>query len=227
MALIVTPEVANRIENIKPINNRMARMTVNFGREKAIFVILYAPQQERTDEEKEEFFGNVQTEIGNIKSNKEFIVMGDLNGHVGTTGTRYEQSIGHQGIGESNAEGKRILDFCVRNNLAVMNIYYQHKESHKWPLYGWNSIKGTFDKQSQIDLFLSSTKSRIRNVKAIPSVSLDSDHRLVLMTTKYRVQKSRPSVKQKRVDLQKLKDCSDETKNITKKISHVKPSGEV
>ena len=48
----------------------MAHMTVNFGREKAILVILFAPQQERTDEEKEEFFGNVQTEIGNIKSNK-------------------------------------------------------------------------------------------------------------------------------------------------------------
>ena len=61
MALVVTPEVANRIEDVKPINNRMAHMTVNFGRGKAIFMILYAPQQGRTDEEKEEFFGNVQT----------------------------------------------------------------------------------------------------------------------------------------------------------------------
>ena len=142
--------------------------------------------------------------------------MGDLNGHVGTTRTRYEQSIGHQGIGESNAEGKRILDFCVRNNLAVMNTYHQHKEAHKWTWYGWNSIKGTFDKQSQIDMFLSSNKSRIRNVKAIPSVSLDSDYRLVLMTTKYRVQKSRPSVKQKRVDLQKFKDCSERDRKYHK-----------
>ena len=57
------------------------------------------------------------------------------------------------------------------------------------------------DQQSQIDMFLSSNNNSIRNVKAIPSVSLDSDHRLVLMTTKYRVQKCRPSVKQKRVDL--------------------------
>ena len=120
-------------------------MTVNFGREKAIFVILYAPQLGKTDEEKE----------------------GDLNGHVGTTRTGYEQAIGHQGIGESNAEGKRIVDFCVRNNLAVMNTYYQHKEAHKWVWYGWNSIKGTYDKQSQIDLFLSSNKNRIRNVKTL------------------------------------------------------------
>ena len=89
----------------------------------------------------------------------------------------------------SNAEGKRILDFCVRNNLAVMNTDYQHKEAHKWTWYGWNSIKEAYDNQSQIDLFLSSNINRIRNVKAIPSVSLDSDHRLVLMTTKYRVQK--------------------------------------
>ena len=38
VALIVTPEVANRIEDFKPINNRMAHMRVNFGREKAIFM---------------------------------------------------------------------------------------------------------------------------------------------------------------------------------------------
>ena len=98
VALRVTPEVADRIEDFKPINNRMAHMTVNFGREKAIFVIMYAPQQGRTDEENEEFFGNVQTEIDNITGNKEVIVMGDLNGHVGTTITGYEQAIGHQGI---------------------------------------------------------------------------------------------------------------------------------
>ena len=70
-------------------------------------MILYAPQQGRTDEEKEEFFGNVQTEIDNIKSNKEVIVMGDLNGHVGTTRTGYGQAIGHQGIGESKKKKKK------------------------------------------------------------------------------------------------------------------------
>ena len=53
--------------------------------------------------------------------------MGDLNWHVGTTRTGFERVIGHQGIEESNAEGKRILDFWVRNNLAVMNTYYQLK----------------------------------------------------------------------------------------------------
>ena len=99
---------------------------------------------------------------------------------------------------------------------SLMNTYFQHKEAHKWTWYGWNSIKGTYDQQSQIDLFLSSNKTRIRNVKAIPSVSLDSDHRLVLTTTRYRVQKCRPSLKQKRVDLQKLKDCSERDRKYHK-----------
>ena len=50
------------------------------------------------------------------------------------------------------------------------------------------------------------------------------------MTTRYRLQKCRPSVKQKRVDLQKLKDCSERdnfAEHITTKISHIKPTGEV
>ena len=59
---------------------------------------------------------------------------------------------------------------------------------------------------------------------------MDSDHRLVLTSTKYSVQKCRPSVKQKRVNLQKLRDCSERdnlAENITTKISHIKPTGEV
>ncbi len=52
VALIVTPEVANRIEDFKPINNRVALMTVNYGREKDIFMILDAPQHGRTEEER-------------------------------------------------------------------------------------------------------------------------------------------------------------------------------
>ena len=99
VSLVVIPEVANRIEDFKPINNKMAHMTVSFGREKAIFMILYAPQQGRTDEEQQEFVGNVQTEIDNIKNHKEVIAMGDLNGLVGTTRRGYEQAIEHQGIG--------------------------------------------------------------------------------------------------------------------------------
>ena len=38
--------------DFKPVNNMMAHMSVNFGREKAIFIILYAPQQGRTEEQK-------------------------------------------------------------------------------------------------------------------------------------------------------------------------------
>ena len=50
------------------------------------------------------------------------------------------------------------------------------------------------------------------------------------MTTKYKVQKCRPSVKQKRVDLPKLTDCSERdnfAEHITTKISHIKPTGGV
>ena len=52
----------------------------------------------------------------------------------------------------------------------------------------------------------------------------------VVITTKYRVHKCRPSVKQKRVDLQTLMDCRERdnfAENTTTKISHIKPTEEV
>ena len=89
---------------------------------------------------------------------------------------------------------QRIFDLtCISNTLAV--ACYKHL------LRTWYK-KVTHDKQSHIDLFLSSNNKRIRSVKSIgplPSVSLWTQ----VMTWKRIAQKSRSSVKPKRADFQK------------------------
>ena len=72
VALIVTPDVANMVDDFKPINNRMAHTTVNFGREKAIVMIRYDPQQGILNEEKEEFFG-IQQKLITLKTKKKLL----------------------------------------------------------------------------------------------------------------------------------------------------------
>ena len=177
-------------------------MKLRLNNTKVIVVTVYAPQQGRPEEEKEQFYQKLQHQIYSIRTDEEEIVMGDLNGHIGTQREGYEQVMGYHGIGNRNDEGERVLDFCNVNHMKIMNTFFQHRPSHKYTWYGWNNDKQKYDRQTQIDLFLTTNHRFVTNTKAIPSVSLDSYHRLVVMNTKYKYTAIRPAEKKKRVRVQ-------------------------
>ena len=68
-----------------------------------------------------------------------------------------------------------------------MNTFYQHRENHKWTLYRWNNQRQDYTDRSMIDLFLTNQESIINAVKAVPSLSLDADHRLVMAKLKIKI----------------------------------------
>lgn len=53
-------------------------------------------------------------------------------------------------VGEMNADGKLLVDLCLRDELAIINKYYEHQESHKWSWYRWNSEAGRYTVKSMI-----------------------------------------------------------------------------
>ena len=117
--------------------------------------------------------------------------------------------MGYHGIGSRNGEGERVLDFCNVNHMKIMNTFFQHRPSHQYTWYGWNNEKQKYDRQTQIDLFLTTNHRFVTNTKAIPSVSLDSDHRLVVMNTKYKYTAIRPAEKKKRVRIRELNNSKE------------------
>ena len=56
-------------------------MKLRLNNAKVIVVTVYAPQQGRPEEEKEQFYQKLQQEIDSVRTDEEVIVMGDLNGH--------------------------------------------------------------------------------------------------------------------------------------------------
>ncbi|XP_076039470.1 uncharacterized protein LOC143024543 [Oratosquilla oratoria] len=107
-------------------------------------------------------------------------------------------------MGDMNEDGNRIIDFCVRNNMSIMNTFKQ-QETHKWTWYSWNHIQGEYTQKSMIDLALSSRKSLIHEVKSIPSLSLDSDHRAVVAKVNITIPPHCRRLKRKRIEVEKLK----------------------
>ncbi|XP_071493217.1 uncharacterized protein [Diadema antillarum] len=203
VGLFFHPDFAVHIEKVHYISNRIIASILNINNHRVSFIQAYAPQQGRPQEEKDEFYEQLQDTLDNIPIDSEIIVMGDLNGHVGSRPV--EGVIGNFGVGTRNEDGEMLIDFCVRNNLSVMNTYFKHQESHQYTWYRYNSRIGQYDLKTQIDFILSTRKSVIKDVKTIPAVSLDSDHRLVKGKMKIHLPEKEKSKVRKRVKTENIK----------------------
>ena len=151
--------------------------------------------------------------------------MGDLNGHVGLDRTGIENVLGAFSIGDRN-RGESIIDFCIQSHMSIMNTFYKLQESQKWIWYRWNTVRGLCTDKSMIDLALSKNKNLFRDVKSAPSVSLDSNHRLLLIKLKLNKPKTVRGQRRTRFCLEKLQiqECRGRYKN---EISHRRTQDEV
>lgn len=208
VAMIVGPELTRHVEKVHYVNNRIIALTLNLDGYRISFIQSYAPQQGRPQEEKDTFYDQLQDTVDILPTESDIIIIGDLNGHVGAT--KVENVIGDFGVGEKNDEGEALIDFCMRNNLAVMNTFFKHQESHQYTWYRYNSQLGCYDLKTQIDFVLSTKKSIIQDVKAIPSESLDSDHRLVKAKLKIHLPKKEKAMVRKRVKIENIADVKQE-----------------
>ena len=103
------------------------------------------------------------------------IILGDLNGWVGTLRPGFEGVIGEYGDGRVNDSGERIVSFCLEYNLFVSNTWFRHKDCH---LYTWN--RG--DQKSLIDLVIydERLKKCVRDTRVWRGAECGTDHFLVM-----------------------------------------------
>ena len=106
-------------------------MTVRFRTSSRTLRIIcvYAPQSGRTCKDKNEFYETLMVELSKDSDDIQMIC-GDMNGHVGARNTNYEGVHGHHGYCVLNNEGIRLLNFCVANDLILVNIRFIKREQH-------------------------------------------------------------------------------------------------
>ena len=124
--------------------------------------------------------------------NKGFIVCGDFNRQVGRDREGIHNVVAAFSVGNRNPDGERLVDFALVNGLSIMNTFYKRRVSHKWTYYGWNkTLQEYYTSKSMIDFFLTVNKNSFRDVGAIPSLSVDSAHRMVVATLGWKNEKLR------------------------------------
>ena len=86
---------------------------------------MYALTNEATDDEKDEFYDQLQVTVDKCNRHDAVIVLGDLNTKVGDENKDMEEIIGKHGLGSRNDNGNRLCDFCPINGLSS-----QERASH-------------------------------------------------------------------------------------------------
>ena len=73
---------------------------------------MHALTNEATDDEKDEFYDQLQATVDKCNRRDVVIAMGDLNAKFGHDNTDMEEIMGKHGLGSRNDNGERLCVFC-------------------------------------------------------------------------------------------------------------------
>lgn len=184
---IINRDLTGYVKAWECISERILKIEIEPDKEnKQNILILYGPNEDATTTTKEEFWENVTEVIEDTKGS--IVVLGDLNGRVGKKEAKTSDTIGIHGEVIRNNNGNRIIDFCIQNNLVVMNTFFQHKDIHKYT----RECKSR-NERSIIDYIIVSrdVRRKIKDVKVNREAEIFSDHYLLTAKTNFGIRTKR------------------------------------
>ena len=145
--------------------------------QKVTVIQCYAPTNVAKEEDKEEFYNQLQATIDKTTPRDVLIVMGDMIAKVGQDNTGRELIMGKEGIGDINENGKLFADFCCHNDLVIGGTTFPHKDIYKttWTLLDMRT-------RNQIDHITVARRwrKRMQDVRAYRGAHVASDHQLLV-----------------------------------------------
>ena len=121
VAIVVGEKWRDNILEVNRISDRLITAKLLIGTININIVSAYAPQVGCTDEEKEEFWEELEELIRSFSEKDKIVIGADLNGHIGIGNTGYERWHGGFGHGEKNQEGDNILEFSQAYDWEIVS----------------------------------------------------------------------------------------------------------
>nr|KAG5687784.1 hypothetical protein BaRGS_025678 [Batillaria attramentaria] len=203
VAIMISQQAEKSLMEWTPISKRIitARFYTRYRR--VTVLQAYAPHNEREEEEKDQFYLELQETLDECNKNDIIIIMGDLNAKVGSDNSGYERTMGVHGLGTQNENGERLCEFCQINGLVITGTLFPHKDIHKAT---WVSADGRV--RNQIDHLLSGQwRSSVLDTKVQRGADANSDHYLVRTRIKLRLSTHKNKNKVKpRLDVERLEE---------------------
>lgn len=185
VAFMVSKALSGAVTHFEAINDRIAVLELN-GTVNVSIVGVYAPQNERPDAEKDQFYTDLQTVVATVPKSHVMMVIGDLNAETGSDRTGWSDMVGPYGYGSVNDNSLRMMSFGSQNDLVLSNSWFRHKRAHRITFQNYN---GTLKKQIDHFMICRRFRSTIQDVRAMPGARIGSDHTMVLAKLRLRLQK--------------------------------------
>ena len=167
---MVNQKVMKNIIVIRGVSERICYLKLKVQKNINLLIIqVYAPTLDAEETEREKFYEDLERVLQ--KENEYYkIVMGDWNGKIGGDNTEIEE-MGKHGTGKRNKNGKRVIEFAVKNNMKIANTFFRKKEKRKWT---W--VSPDQKTKNEIDHMLVNDLSIIEDVSTLARFEFSSDH---------------------------------------------------
>jgi exonuclease III len=128
---MVRNEIKKNILSFEPYNERLCKLRIKGKFNNLSVISVHAPTEEKTDEEKEKFYEDLQIVHNKIPKHDIVIILGDLNAKIGKEDI-YQNVAGKYTLHEiSNRNGEWVCEYAIANSMKIISTYYQHKIIHK------------------------------------------------------------------------------------------------
>jgi hypothetical protein len=172
------------------VSHRLATLTIplagSASKRNLTLVGVYAPTNDpKHRAQSEAFYEELQTVLDDLPASHLMMVLGDFNARVGGFDEDLAKIVGRFGIDDLNDNGRRLMQSCVKNDLAVMGTFFSHKQAHK---YTW--VHASTGRRHMIDHVLVPVKHKdcVKDWRTVQhSYHTTADHRLVRMEVHLRI----------------------------------------
>ena len=185
-----------------PISDRILRVHLKGTAQNITIIQVYAPTSALPEEERENFYNILQTEIDNTDKSDQLLVMGDFNSKVGRIVDSNEKGVaGSFRLVERNDCGIRLVEFAMENEMAITNTMFMN---YKRRLYTWTSPDGYTKNQIDYTLVNRRWRTSVSATRTLPGADCGSDHEMLMCKFKFRLKCFKKSPKPIRYDLQEI-----------------------
>lgn len=193
VGILISKAVSDNIVSWEPVSERIITVRLKTKFRNMTIIQVYAPTEDKDDETKEKFYGQLSNVLAKTGKSDIQLVMGDFNAKVGKENEGIENVMGKFGTGERNNNGDMLVEFCGCFDLMIGGTMFQHKKCHK---VTWVSPDNKT--QNQIDHICINKQFRkiLEDVRNRRGADVGSDHHLVtaalqLKFKRYKIKRER------------------------------------
>lgn len=173
---IINNRLGKNIKKWEFISSRILTIDIEIEPKiKTTVIVVYGPSEDERVNRKDQFWEALSDKIEEIQHR--LIIVGDFNSRVGLKNNEAVDVIGEHGEDHLNDNGRRMLDFCIENNLLITNTFYRHKNIHKYT----REVHSRRER-SIIDYILINRQHRneLLDVRVYRGAEIYSDHYLLM-----------------------------------------------